>query len=446
MQVNVEDLGPVEKRVLVEIPWEDVKPKIDEAYKEIVSQVAIKGFRKGHVPRPILEKMFGPRLGKEMARQLVEETFPKAMEEKGLHPVAEPVVEDDGIRQGQAFQYRARVEVAPEIVPKDYDNVPLVRRTPKVTDAMVAQALERRREDVAEYRTIAGRKTYAPGDVILCDLMGKVGDKPFSVDSVHIEVGTPERERLAGLGHTLVGVSIDDKEIDVAFTLSADHKDETLRAAKVHLLVTVHEAREKHLPALDDDFAKETGEADTLEDLRTLARQRLETAAQTIANRELRNGLVTALVARNPFEISQTLVDRRLDSVMARLRVDLARQGVDLKHLPAEEENLRTAARAGAAETVRQSLLVEAIARREGIEVTEADVEKRLSEIAVAQGRGENVARVRADLEKDGRLGAVRLALREEKTLDLLISKATITEEEIATDSLVEPSQEGHPQ
>lgn len=441
MQVTVEDAGPVEKKVAVEIPWEDVKKKLDEAYKEIGQHVAIKGFRKGHVPRPVLEKMFGPRLGREIAKQIVEETFPKAMEDRGLHPVAEPVVENDGIHAGQSFLYRARVEVAPEIVPAGYDGVVLVRRVPRITDAMVEGAIERRRQDMAEYRPIEGRDVYRAGDVLHCDLMGKIGAKPFSVEGVQVELGAPGRDAVAGLGAALIGAPLREGEPEVDFEVAGDHPDENLRGAKARLLVTIKDAREKRVADLDDEFAKDTGEADTLDEMRALVRKRIEAAARGAAERALRDSLVKEILARNPFEVSPALVERRLDFLMARLAVDLARQGVDLRKRPEDEERVREKARDGAAESVRASLLLEAIARREGVDVTEADVEKRLAEIAVAQGRGGNVARVRADLEKDGKLSALRSALREEKTLDLLISKATITEEEVAADAATEPTE-----
>jgi trigger factor len=438
MQVTVEDVSPVEKQVAVQIPWPDVKVKLDEAYKEITQHVTIKGFRKGHVPRHVLEKLFSQRLDKEMARQIAEETFPKALEEKGLHAVAEPVIEDDGIKQGAAFTYRARVEVAPEIVPKGYDAVSLKRRLPKITDEHVERAIEHRREQVAEFRPIEGRDKLQPGDVIVCDVIGKVGDKPFSAEGIQQEVGTGVREPLPGFGAVLAGRPLAEKEFEVSFTLPADAADEKLRSAKAKLLVTVKDAREKRLPALDDEFAKDTGEADTLADLRGIVRKKLGEAVRHAADRDVRQSLIKELLAKNPFEVSPALIERRLDQVIGRLQGELAAQGIDLRKAPVDHDRLREEARSGAADGVRSSLLLEAIARREGVEVQEADVDKRLAEIARSQGRGQNVTRMRADFEKEGRLVALRSALREEKTLDLLISKATITDEEVSVESLAE--------
>ncbi len=433
MNVTVEDLGPVEKRVVVEVPWDEVKVKLDEAYKEVGQSVALKGFRKGHVPRPMIEKLFGARLVKELARQIVEETFPKAVSEQGLHPVAEPVVEDDGIKTGDAFRYRARVEVAPEVVPKDHFGVPLARHVHAVTDEMVEAEIERRREGMAQYRAIEGRDVSREGDVLLCDLMGKLGDRPFSVEDVQVEIGSPKREALPGLGKALLGVPLAEKERDVVFDLPADFGDEESRGEsggkKARLLVTIKDAREKSIPALDDEFAKDTEEADTLAELRVVVRHRLEEAARRHSDSELRDALVKELLARNPFEVSPALVERQLDAVMARAHQELRQSGIDLHAHPEQEEGLREKARGAAGDNVRTALLLEAIARREAIDVTDADMEKRLAEVAAAQGRGGNVARVKAELAKEGRISALRLALREEKTLDLLISKATITEE-----------------
>jgi trigger factor len=428
VQVTVEDLSAVEKKLAVEVPWDQVKSKMDEAYRELGREVALKGFRKGKAPRGLLEQLFGKRLERELARQIVEETFPQAASEKGLHPIGEPVVDDDGVKSGASFHYRARVEVAPEVVPRDYWGLQLARRVPVVTDAMVERELERRRLELTEFRKIEGRAELREGDVVLCDVMGKLGGAPFAADNQLVELASSGAAPPWPLvGRALVGRSLAEKEYDVRFTLPADYPDAELRGKSASLLLTLRDAREKLAPELDDEFAKDTGEADTLDELRKILRERIERALRADAERDLHAALRRELVQKNPFEVAPTLVERHLEDMVRRARAHLTSQGIDPDTADLDDVKLREQMRPAAADNVRATLLFEAIARKEGVEALDADLERRVAEMAVA--RNLNAARLKAELEKDGRIAMLRQLLREEKTLDLLLSKATITEE-----------------
>src|SRR5215831_14960665 len=140
MQVTVEDVSPVEKKVAVEIPWPTVAQKLDEAYKDLSRGVALKGFRKGKVPRPILERMFGRQVEQEVVKQLVQESFVAAATQHEIQPVAEPVVDDAHLQKGHPFHYSARVEVRSVVEPKEYDGIEVAQRKAHVTDDKVQQA------------------------------------------------------------------------------------------------------------------------------------------------------------------------------------------------------------------------------------------------------------------------------------------------------------------
>ena len=158
MQVTVEELSPVEKKVAVEIPWPYVAQKLDEAYKDLSRGVALKGFRKGKVPRPILERMFGRQVEQEVVKKLVQESFVAAANQHDIQPVAEPIVDDAHLHKGQPFHYSARVEVRSEVTPKEYDGLELGLRKANVTDQMIDQSLQHKREELTEYKVIeAGR-------------------------------------------------------------------------------------------------------------------------------------------------------------------------------------------------------------------------------------------------------------------------------------------------
>src|SRR5688572_4862499 len=175
MQVRIEDVSPVEKKMFVEIPWETVSIKLGEAYKDLGKGVALKGFRKGKVPRPVLEQVYGQRVNAEVAYQLVRESFFKAASEHNIAAVAEPRVQEaDPIKKGQPFKFAAIIEIRGEIVPQDYKGLGIERRRLNVADQQVEDALTQLRREHTELRPIEGRDVTALGDIVGLSVTGTI--------------------------------------------------------------------------------------------------------------------------------------------------------------------------------------------------------------------------------------------------------------------------------
>ncbi len=434
MQVTVEELSPVEKKVAVEIPWPYVERKLDEAYRDLSKGVALKGFRKGKVPRPILERMFGRQVEQEVVKQLVQESFVAAASQHQIQPVAEPVVDDAHLHKGQAFHYSARVEVRSLVEPKEYDGLELGQRAARVTDAALARALERKREELTEYKVIEGRAETQGSDVLVVNVKGTVGDRPLEKEGMMIDLAQHELEPLPGLAKALLGLPLGatDHKVDYQIASEGEARKE-LAGQHVRLSITIKEAREKHMPSLDDEFAKDTGEADTLEELKDKLRQRLLAEDEKDARIELKGDAVKELLKRNAFAVAPALVERQLDTMVQRAKIGMAMRGVDVRNLNLDEQRLRDEMREQANDEVRTAFLLDAIAEKEKVQVTDADVEKRLAEMA--QSRDKSVPRLKAELQKDGRLDALKHQLREEKTLDLVLARAKITEKAVEASS-----------
>ena len=430
MQVTIEELSPVEKKVAVEIPWPYVAQKLDDAYRDLSRGVALKGFRKGKVPRPILERMFGRQIEQEVVQRLVQESFVAAATEHDLQPVAEPVVDDAHLHKGQAFHYSARVEVRSQVDPKDYDGVELSQRAAKVSDDQLERALEHKREELTEYKVIEpGQRpemVATEKDVVVVTLKGTVGDREIEKEGVMIDLGDPAREVLPGIGRALVGVPLDAVDRDVNWQIPEDDARKELAGKAVALKISIKEAREKQMPTLDDEFAKDTGEADTLAELKEKVRERLLKEDAEEAKSDLKQELVKELLKRNVFVVAPALVERQLDVMIQRAKLGMAIRGVDVRNVNLDEERLKDELREQANDEVRAAFLLDAISEKEKIEVSEADLEKRLAEIAKA--RDKSVPRMKAELQKEGRLDGIRHQIKEEKTLDLLLSRAKITE------------------
>jgi trigger factor len=426
MQVTIEDVSAVEKKLEVEIPWEMVKSRLDEAYRDLSRGVQLRGFRRGKVPRSMLEKMFGKTVEQEVMGKLVNDGFVQVAHEQHLHPVAEPVVDEAKMpdKPGDPFRFVARIEVRAHVEPHDYKGIELGRRTAGVSDEAVDRALERKQQELTEYRAIEGRLAAVAGDVLIVALKGTVGEHKIDREEVRIDVGRGDETPLPGLSAAVLGLPLVAKDHSLRFEIPSDTTRKELAGKPAALQITVKEARQKVVPAIDDDFAKDTGEADTLAELRDKLRLQLKEQDEKEAEREVRQGLVKELLRRNDFQIAPALVERQLDVMVERTKLQLALSGVDVRK-GFDGDAVREELRGSAREEVRATLLLDAIAEAEGVKVSDAELDKHLAKLAAS--RETNPQKLKAEWKKEGRLEAVRHSLREEKTLDLLVSEAKIT-------------------
>jgi trigger factor len=426
MQVRIEEVSPVEKKMFVEIPWETVSQKLGDAYRELGKGVALKGFRKGKVPRPVLEQVYGPRVNAEVAYELVRESFFRANQEHNLAAVAEPRVEEaDPIKKGQPFKFAAIIEVRGEVVPQDYKGLPIERRKLNVPDTAVEEALAQLRREHTELRPIEGRDTTAAGDIVGLSITGTIGEHQINQPQFAVDLDDDEREPLPGIRQALVGIPLDTKDKKLEMQIPEDYKDESLRGRKAELTVTILEARAKDVPELDDEFAKDTGKADTLDGLRAALRKELEDKEREVIDREAREAVLRELIKKNQIPVASSLVERAVEMQYQRLRQMLGMKPERNAQIP---DDLKDKMRPAGADEVRGQLLLEAIADKENVAVTDAELGKHVEQTAKARNMAP--AKVRAEWERDGRLDSVTYSLRQDKVLDFLVQHAQITEVE----------------
>jgi trigger factor len=432
MQLTIEDISPVEKRVDFEIPWSDVAPRLEKAYNDLRREVRLKGFRPGKVPRHVVEQLYRHKVEHDVAQELVEATIGQAIEEQQIQPVAPLEVDKIEIKNGEPFKFRAKVEVKSQVEPKDYSGIELKRRPVKLDEEQVTSAIDGYRKRLTEYKPIEGRTEAQPTDLLMVEVHGRVGDNKIKRNSVGVDLEDKTGGPLPGLAERLHGVSLNATDLEIKYTLPEDLPQKELAGQNVNLRVTVKDAREKKQRALDDEFAKDTGEAETLEGLKDKIRERLREADGKRIDSELRSQLVKELVAHNEFPVGPALIDRYASSIVNRALQQLMMAGIDVKAgLEAgaiDVEKMKQEFRGEAETEARGTILLQAIAEREGITVSDADLQKRIGELAAA--RQENAKKLRADLEREGQLTGLRQQLLEQKTLDMLISQAKIIDED----------------
>ena len=444
MQVRIEDVSPVEKKMFVEIPWETVSQKLGDAYRELGKGVALKGFRKGKVPRPVLDQVYGQRVHAEVAYELVRESFFQANQEHNLAAVAEPRVEEAApIKKGQPFTFQAIIEVRGEVTPVDYKALPIERRKLAIPESAVDEALAQLRREHTELRPIEGREVTAAGDIVGLSITGTIGEHEINQPQFAVDLDDEEREPLPGIRAALLGLPLDTKDKLIEIKVPDDHKDESIRGRIAKLTATVIEVRAKDVPALDDEFAKDTGKAETLDGLRAALRTELETREQETIDREAREAVLREVIKKNQIPVASTLVERSVEMQYQRLRQMLGMKPE--RGTAGLTDEMRDKMRPAGADEVRGQLVLEAIADKEGVTVTDEELAKHVE--TTAKSRNMAPAKLRAEWQRDGRLDSVTYSLRQDKVLKFLVDNAKITDVEKLTEQgtpVPEHGEEGH--
>lgn len=429
MQLTIEDISPVEKRVDFEVPWPEVATKLDRAYDKLRREVRLKGFRPGKVPRQVVEKLYKARVEDEVARDVVEMAIVQAVQEKQIAPIAPPSVDKLEMKIGEPLKFSARVEIRSQVTPKDYSGVKVSRRPAKVTDEQVEKALENYQRRFTEFKPVEDRKVTAPDDVLTADVHGKVAEHKIKTRTITVDLSDENAGGVPGLAERLRGVPVDAQGMEIKYQVPSDSPVKTLAGKEISLRVSIKEVRSRKVPALDDELAKDSGEADTLADLRTKVREKLVEAENQRIKREMSTALIKEIVKANPFDVAPSLVDRYAEDIVVRTRSQLMMMGIDVEAGGGfNETEMLKEVRPEAEAEAKASILVHAIGEREGIEATEGDVQKRIAEIATA--RGESSKKLRAELEHNGRIGGVKAQIVYEKSVDLLLSQAKIVDED----------------
>jgi trigger factor len=402
-----------------EVP-EVVQDAWNKAFKRVQKEARLPGFRKGKVPPGMIKLHFADDIRQDVARHLIPDVYRQALQETKLRPVEEPDLKEVMLEEGAALKFEALVEIKPAIELGQYAGL-TVRHAPKpFEEREVDEALEHLREQHAEFRTVE-----RPAD--LHDLV--IMDYTLTPEGMDARTET-------GYGFLVGSGSVMPEVEEAVIGLSAggertarirfpdDHRNEALRGKAGEAKVKVTEVKEKVLPALDDDLAKTVGQFDTLAALRAEISKGLQTRRETENRRALEDAVMEAVLAGHPVEVPEALVLRQVGHLIEHTRERVRRQGMDPDKLPWDYGKLLEELKPGAEKAVRRSLVLEAIAEKEGLTPTDADIDAEVEKIAVANNRP--VPAVRRIMQDNGDLEGLRHSLRETRTLDFLISKSTV--------------------
>jgi trigger factor len=434
LKVEVETLSPIRRRLRVEVPQEQVVAELERAYSGLSRRARVPGFRPGRAPRQVLERQFGDHVRSEVFGKLIQNSLNEAVEREEIAVIGSPHIETEQAQPGQALRYSATVEVYPEIDVRGYEGLEIERPVQAVTDDDVDRHLDELRESLAQLRPIEQRTAVERGDVAMLDYEGRVDGKIVTRgESRSCEIGRSTFP--AGFEDHLLGAEI-GKEIDFELRLPEDYAAAELAGKTVSFHVAVRGLATKELPELDDDFAKDHGECETLAELRARARAQLEASAARVAEERLRAGVVAKVIeAQGEVEIPTAMVEQRLQQLASEVVEEWKARRIWPKDEAAAFASLREELAPRAHTHVKTAVVLDAIARHEGIEVSDGDVE---AEVERAVGAaGDAADRVRSLYSAPEARESVRTRLRRQRVVDLVLARARIREVPMAATSVV---------
>ncbi|MBM4385161.1 MAG: trigger factor [Deltaproteobacteria bacterium] len=423
VSVSAVESSPVVRILTVEVDAERVRKAFNDAYRDLGRSVTVKGFRPGKAPRGVLESLYGASLREEIERTLVNQTFPEAIAQAGVAPIAEPEIETEPPAQDRAFKYTATIEVLPKIELPEWRGLPGTKPRVEVQDAEVEQELEALRNRRAPLADVDGPAD--TGHTLTLDYQGTIDGVAFeggSAENSFIEIGSGGY--IPGFEDQLKGARAGDAR-ELRVTFPADYGAKELAGKSAVFAAQVKKVQKRETPALTDEFAKSLGDegVTTVDALRARVRSDLETRKERSAKEELRRSVMEALVARASFDVPPGLVTRRVSQ-----RLEMAYQQLG-QFMPHEElhqrmDQWREEWRPEAEKEVRESLLLEAIADAEKIEIADAQLDERIAQMARDQGLAAD--RLRKQYDERDMLENLRGRLRIDAALDRVLSLATV--------------------
>jgi trigger factor len=422
LTVEIVEVSSCKKNITAEVPALEVNQEVDKIARDYAQNIKVPGFRPGKVPLNIIRQRYGSDLQKEATQKIIERCWRDTITEHKLSPLTEPNIKEVESKPGDPLKFTLSFEVLPPLEVTDYKGVSVKRPSSEVTEENVNQTIENIRERNAQFVPVEGEAK--DGMYLTLTVQGQFeeSDKPTREDDITLIIGHPQTNE--EFSKNLRGAKPNDVRIfDVSYP--EDYHRKQFAGKTVHYNVLVKDVKEKQLAELNDDFAKDVG-SESFEALRNKVRDELVTQARQNAEKKAREELLDSIVQRQTVEVPDCLVNEEIEAQAHRIANNLAYQGIDVKQASIDWNKVFEEDRPRAEQTVRRTLFLDAIARQENIEVTDAEVDSELAKIA--EGSTKSAAALRAQLEKEERIHSFEQHLRQNKALDFIYLNANITE------------------
>lgn len=432
MQVKIEDKSSVKKVLSFEIPKEDVAKELNKAYNELKKKADIKGFRKGKIPRKVLENRFAKEVHADVAPRLIQESFIEAIQEHNLNIVGGPQTDPPELNPDDAYTFEIAVEVKPELEDIEFQGIELEKAKYEVSDSEIDAQIHMIQKTMAKKETVTEARPVKDTDFVLIDYEGFLDGEPYEKTPrienyvMGIGQGTLPKE----FSDKLVGcVPVQDLEIEVVH--ADNHWDEHLKGRTIIYKVTLKEIQEEVLPEINDDLVKGLGKFETLDEVKTSIQENLEKGYAQRVKHEMSEQVFQHLLGKYEFEIPEALIEGELNGITAEAEQAYAANNTSLEEAGLSKEKLRTQYRDVAEKQARRHLILDKIITQEKLDLTEEELEKSFEEMA--QGMNASVDAIKNYFKADpNQLEYYKHTQLEKKAIDIIIEKGKVTEVEPA--------------
>ena len=422
--VRIEEVNPVKKKFLFDIPWVDVKKEMDSVYRGVGKKARVKGFRPGKTPRKVLEAYYKEEAEGQTISNLVNRLYGEVLKKNNIVPVTEPVIDQDGIEKDKNFIFSATVEVEPIIEPKDYIGLELEKEKIKIADKDVQAKLEELRHVYSTLEDVKGNRDIIKGDFVSIDFEGKHDGESIEElkrEDYMLEIGS---ERFfPGFEEQLIGLKKGESK-EVTVKIPDDYASEKIAGKDIPFSVTVKGIKEKILPELDKNFVKNLENCESIEELKQDIKKSLEEENKVRIDMELKGQIVDKILERNEFQVPPSLVERQIFSMMIDAKRRMILGGMDPEKAAEVSANLHDKFKDEAEKIVKFSYLINGITEKESIEVYENDVEDKLKDFAGKYAQ--DYESLKKSYEEGDRIEQFKLKILEEKTLDFIEGQAKV--------------------
>lgn len=422
MNSEIIDISGCKKNLVIEIPAEQIDEEIGRAAQSLAAKARVPGFRPGKVPLEVIKRRYAAALREEAKQGLIQRVGNEALSQHRVDPVADPRVEEVRDEPGKPLRVTLSFEVMPALEITGYKGLDVRIEPGQVEDHEIDRALQALREENAQYIPVEDAPV-GQGHLVTVDLDGEFegGGAKLHEEDVNLIVGDPRTKH--EFSENLLGARIGEvRGFWVSFPPT--HPNKRFAGRRVHYRLQVKDIKEKRLPDLNDEFARDMGSED-LADLRERVRQDLVRNAERLAEEKAKEELLDRLVRSHSFDVPEALVMGELEEQAQRLAAKLVRQGIDVNRTSINWNKVFEEERPNAERTVRATLVLDAIARQEGLEVTDAELDQEFA--SMAQATGKPAAALRAEFEKNQRIQSLRRHLLRNKALDFVFRNANIS-------------------
>ena len=399
----------------IEVPTEEASREFEKVLDDYASRAKLDGFRRGKAPRDMVKRLFSEEIREAVIESLAPRVLRESLRAENINPVSTPVIQDVRFKNGEPFRFKAVVEVIPEFDVPPYKKLKVEKPEVKVEEADVDRYIEELRQKSAEYAPVEDRGV-RDGDYTLIEWKGKdLKTKRFlPTEKILVLAGHPDNEQ--NLNESLIGLKPQEtRRFTVAYP--PDHRQKKLAGREIEYEIKIISIKEKRVPELADEWAKDLGEFDSLVGLRAKVRGELEKAKEETARRERGEEAIRALAEQVTLDLPESLVASETQSIL-RSWAESLKGGLAAPQI----EELKLRAKEQAARNIKRSLILQKIADRERLSVSDEDVEEEIKEMA--KRNGIPLAQLVARLNEEGRREDIRLALLTRKTIDFLLENA----------------------